>query len=106
MGAVPATCGTAPTTQDAPPAGSGPSVHDEAAPRNGVVALPVNVTCPVGGADDAVSVTVALQVVVAAGATMAGVHATVVAVGSMPASTAIPSGPPLSVMNEGCAAAR
>src|SRR5262249_9172823 len=89
----------APTTQDAPPAGAGGRVHvgDAPPPRNGVVAVPLKVTRPVGTELEAVSRTGALPAVVDCGVTLGGVHATVVVVGSIPLSTATPKGPPESL---------
>ena len=67
-------------------------------PEKNAAPLPVRLTVPVGGADDAESLTVAVHVVGLPVATGDGVQASVVLVGSIGESTATSIGPPGSLM--------
>jgi hypothetical protein len=77
-------------------------VHEDDPPMNAVVELLLKTTIPDAPSEDALSATVALHAVVLASVTLAGVQATVVVVGSTRASTAISSGPALSLMKSNC----
>src|SRR4051794_16000851 len=98
---VPGFSGTAPITHATPPEACAVSVHEDAEPEKNVVPSLLKTTVPVGGALDAASLTVAVQLVALPGAMDAGVQVTLVCVGSMRASTVTPDGPPASSSNPG-----
>ena len=76
-------------------------VHEDDEPEKNVVALPLNTTGPVGGAVEAESPTVAVQLLGLPGVTNIGMQFTIVLVGSINASTATAIGPPGSLTKLG-----